>query len=147
MIRVAVISDTHDYVPAGLTDRMAGADEIWHLGDVCEPRTLDLFRALGRPLFVVLGNNEDHELWPLERRLERGGHRFLLTHIAPTRCPPNVDFVLHGHTHVTRDETDAAGVRWLNPGCIARAPRATGPTFAWLEIEAGKAPGWRLEKV
>jgi len=55
--------------------------------------------------------------------------------------------VLHGHTHVPRDETDEEGVRWLNPGCIARPRRDTGPTFAWLEIEKGKPPRWRLEKV
>jgi putative phosphoesterase len=147
MLRIAVISDTHDYVPQGFPERLAAADEIWHLGDVCEPATLALFEALGRPLFVVLGNNEDHDLWPLERRLEREGHRFFLTHIPPTRRPLDVEFVLHGHTHVARDETDEAGVRWLNPGCIARPRRDPGPTFAWLEIEKGKPPVWRVEKV
>jgi len=147
MIRVAVISDTHDHVPASLPERLAEADEIWHLGDVCEPWTLDLFKAVGRPVFVVLGNNEEHALWPLERRLEREGHRFYLTHIPPTRTPADAEFVLHGHTHVPRDETDEAGVRWLNPGCIARAGRKHGATFAWLEIEAGKPPVWRLEQV
>lgn len=147
MIRVAVISDTHDLLPYGLPERMAAADEIWHLGDVCEPEILDPLLALGRPVYVVLGNNESHSLWPLERRLEREGHRFLLTHIPPPKRPLDVEFVLHGHTHVVRDETDEAGVRWLNPGCIARAPRATGPTFAWLEIEAGQPPRWRVEKV
>lgn len=147
MLRIAVISDTHDYVPDGLPERLAVADEIWHLGDVCESRTLDLFRAVGRPVLAVLGNNEDHTHWPLERRLEREGHRFFLTHIPPTRRPLDAEFVLHGHTHVPRDETDEAGVRWLNPGCIARAGRATGPTFAWLELERGKPPVWRLEKV
>ena len=146
-MRIAVISDTHDFLPPGLPERMAEADEIWHLGDVCEPAVLDPLLALGRPVYVVLGNNEDHTLWPLERRLEREGHRFLLTHIPPPKRPLNVEFVLHGHTHVVRDEIDEAGVRWLNPGCIARASRATGPTFAWLEIEAGKPPRWRLEKV
>ena len=86
-IRIAVISDTHDYVPEGLLERLAGADEIWHLGDVCEPGTLDQFRAVGVPLYVVLGNNEAHDLWPLERRLERAGHRLFLTHIPPGRRP------------------------------------------------------------
>jgi putative phosphoesterase len=147
MIRVAVISDTHDHVPAGFPERLAAADEIWHLGDVCEPQVLYAFEALGRPLFVVLGNNEDHDLWPLERRLEREGHRFFLTHIPPIYRPLDAGFILHGHTHVPRDETDAAGVRWLNPGCIARPGRLHGATFAWLEIEAGKPPTWRLEKV
>jgi len=147
VIRIAVISDTHDHVPAGLPARLAGADEIWHLGDVCEPEALAMFEELGRPVYAVLGNNEAHDLWPLERRLERAGHRFFLTHIPPRRTPPDVDCVLHGHTHVPRDETDAQGVRWLNPGCIARATRGAPASFAWLLVEEGKAPTWLLEQV
>ncbi len=147
MIRIAVISDTHDHVPAGLPARLALADEIWHLGDVCEPEILAPFEALGRPVYAVLGNNEAHDLWPRERRLARAGHRFFLTHIPPRRTPDGVDVVLHGHTHLPRDETDARGVRWLNPGCIARANRGAPPSFAWLLVEPGQPPSWLLEKV
>ena len=43
MTRIAVIADTHDRYPPGLPGRLAGADEIWHLGDVCEPETLAEF--------------------------------------------------------------------------------------------------------
>jgi len=144
MIRIAVIADTHDRVPAGLPERLAQADEIWHLGDVCEPHILQRFEATGRPVYAVLGNNEDHTLWPLERRLVREGHRFLLTHIPPTKRPAGTDFVLHGHTHVPRDETDADGVRWLNPGCISRPGSRAPASFAWLEVEKGRPPGWRI---
>jgi uncharacterized protein len=144
MIRIAVISDTHDKVPAGLPARLSGADEIWHLGDVCEPLTLAPFEALGKPMYTVLGNNEEHERWPLELRLERGGYRFYLTHIPPSRTPVGVQFVLHGHTHAPRDSLDEAGVRWLNPGCITRPTRSSPPSFAWLTIEPGRPPDWKL---
>jgi putative phosphoesterase len=143
-MRIAVFSDTHDRYPADLPERLRAADEIWHLGDVCEPEVLVEFEQLGKPLQVVLGNNEAHNLWPLELTLERGGHRFFLTHIPPRRAPKGVGFVVHGHTHVPRDETDAAGVRWLNPGCITRPNRGAPPSFAWLVIEAGRAPQWKL---
>lgn len=143
MTRIAVISDTHDRVPAGLLDRLADADEIWHLGDVCEPEILTDFAALGRPLHVVLGNNEWHNLWPLELRLERAGHRFDLVHIPPRRAPAGARFVLHGHTHVPRDETDAQGVRWLNPGCITRPRDGSTRGFAWLTVLPGLAPEWK----
>lgn len=146
-MRIAVIADTHDRVPAGLPARLAAADEIWHLGDVCEPETLETFAALSRPVHAVLGNNEWHDLWPLELRLERAGHRFLLVHIPPARAPAGVRFVLHGHTHVPRDETDAQGVRWLNPGCITRPNRGSPPSFGWLDLASGAAPRWRLERV
>lgn len=139
--RVAVFADTHDHVPAGLAERMAGADELWHLGDVCDPAALVEFELLRRPLIVVRGNNDWTEAWPLVRRLERGGRVFHLEHIAPRRAPPGTEFVLSGHTHVPSDQTDAAGVRWLNPGCIAR-PRARVRSFAWLTIAPGGAVAW-----
>lgn len=144
-MRIAVISDTHDWLPPGLPPRLAGADEIWHLGDVCDPDTLVELERLGKPLHVVLGNNECHNHWPLELRLERAGRKFYLTHIPPARAPAGAEVVLHGHTHVPRDETDECGVRWLNPGCISRPKRGTPAGFAWLLLEPGQPPEWRLE--
>lgn len=143
MTRIAVIADTHDRVPPGLLERLADADEIWHLGDVCEPEVLAEFEALGKPLHVVLGNNEWHSLWPLELKLERAGHVFHLVHIPPRHAPAGAKFVLHGHTHVPRDETDARGVRWLNPGCITRPREGSTHGFAWLTVEPGTAPVWK----
>jgi putative phosphoesterase len=108
---IAVIADTHDRYPPGLPDRLRRADEIWHLGDVCEPDVLEEFQALGRPMQIVLGNNEWHQLWPHELTLERERQQFFLTHIPPRKAPPGAKVILHGHTHVPRDETDPAGVR------------------------------------
>ena len=146
-MRIAVISDTHDRYPATLPERLRGADEIWHLGDICEPATLGEFENLGKPMHVVLGNNECHDLWPHELRLERAGFRFFLVHIPPARPPFGVDAVLHGHTHVPRDETDADGVRWLNPGCITRPNRGARASFAWLTLQVGRPLEWRLERL
>lgn len=54
--------------------------------------------------------------------------------------PP--EFVFHGHTHVTRDET-IAGVRFINPGALHRAARFTAATVdlasgevAWVTVPA-----------
>ena len=144
-MHIAVLADTHDKYPPSLPRRIRGADEIWHLGDVCEPATLVEFEQLGKPLHVVLGNNEWHNFWPRELRLERAGLNIFLTHIPPRQVPVGVNIVLHGHTHVPRDETDDRGVRWLNPGCITRPNRGARASFAWLTLEAGQPPDWRLE--
>ena len=80
-MRIAVLADTHNRYPPGLPARLRGADEIWHLGDVCEPDTLAEFELLGRPLRVVLGNCDWHSTWPRELRIERDGVRFVLVHI------------------------------------------------------------------
>ncbi|MDQ5979056.1 MAG: uncharacterized protein QG602_2030 [Verrucomicrobiota bacterium] len=143
MIRIAVISDTHDRVPPGLLERLAAADEIWHLGDVCTPETLAEFEVLGKPLHAVLGNNEWHNLWPLELRLERHGRRFHLVHIPPAKAPAGAHFVLHGHTHVPRDETDGRGVRWLNPGALSRPRDGSAVGFAWLTVREDVPPEWQ----
>lgn len=145
-MRIAVISDTHDRFPATLPRRIKGADEIWHLGDVCAPHTLVEFEQLGVPLRVVMGNCDAHP-WPLTLDLEREGQRFHLVHIPPARVAKGANAILHGHTHVPRDETDPLGVRWLNPGCITRPNRGAPASFAWLTLTRGKPLRWELERV
>ncbi len=144
-MRIAVIADTHDRYPPGFPARLKGADEIWHLGDVCDPTVLVEFQQLARPLFVILGNNDEYPRWPPSLNLEREGVRFHLIHIPPVRTPPSCEVVLHGHTHVPRDDT-IDGVRWLNPGCISRPNRGSPPSFAWLTVKRGKV-GWDLVKL
>ncbi len=144
-MRIAVLSDTHDRFPPTLPARLKSADEIWHLGDVCDPAVLEEFERLGPPLRVVMGNCDSDDGWPLELTLEREGLKFYLTHIPPERPPKGVAAVLHGHTHVSRDEM-IRGVRWLNPGCITR-PRGGSASFAWLVVEDGKLTRWELVRV
>lgn len=145
-MRIAVFSDTHDRYPPGLPELMTGADEIWHLGDVCAPETLEEFAALGPPLRVVQGNCDESGIWPTELSLERGGVRFFLTHIPPAEVPRGTAAVLHGHTHVPRDEL-IRGVRWLNPGCITRPRENSERSFAWLTVTDGKLTSWEFVRV
>jgi putative phosphoesterase len=146
-MRIAVISDTHDHYPASLPERLKEADEIWHLGDVCAPSTLVEFELLGRPLLIVGGNCDEPGRWPLALNLDREGVRFHLTHIPPLRAPPEADCVLHGHTHRPRDETDAMGVRWLNPGAVSRPRGGALASFAWLMVASGTLTGWSFMRV
>jgi len=144
-MRIAVLSDTHDRYPPTLPARLRWADEIWHLGDVCDPEVLREFAQVGPPLLVVLGNCDGEAPWPVALELEREGMKFFLAHIPPGRIPPGTAAVLHGHTHVARDEV-IDGVRWLNPGCITR-PRAGPPSFAWLTVERGKLTRWQVVRL
>jgi len=144
-MRIAVLADTHDHLPASLPERLRSAVEIWHLGDVCAPGTLEPLEALGVPLQLVRGNCDWQTQWATTLTLERGGGLFHLVHIPPRRAPFGVAAVLHGHTHVPRNDTDPRGVRWLNPGCIGRADRGAPPSFAWLEIDTAGGWAWRLE--
>ncbi len=144
-MRIAVISDTHDRVPRALPVRLREADEIWHLGDVCAPEIFAEFAQIGLPLVVVRGNCDANDAWPLELELGREGVKFFLTHRPPTHVPAGVAAVLHGHTHVARDEM-RDGVRWLNPGAISK-PREGEASFAWLTVERGKLTRWETVRI
>ncbi len=145
-MRIAVISDTHDDMPRRLPSKLRSADEIWHLGDVVESYILADLEALEVPLRVVLGNCDYNPAWSETLTLEPEGVLCHLVHIPPRKAPAGIQLLLHGHTHMPRDYTDALGVRWLNPGSVS-SPRGGFPaSFAWLELSKGQVLGWTLAK-
>jgi uncharacterized protein len=145
-MRIAVIADTHNRLPSHVPRALAAAEEIWHLGDVTEEATLDALRALGRPLFVVRGNCDYNADWPLVLDLEREGWAIRLIHIPPSLAPPGTDILLHGHTHVPRNERVSA-TRFLNPGSVGKANHGAPASYAWLELVRGLPPKWELVRV
>ncbi|HEV7866902.1 MAG TPA: metallophosphoesterase family protein [Chthoniobacteraceae bacterium] len=145
-MRIAVLSDTHDRLPAQLLPRLAEAEEIWHLGDVCSPSIIDTLSGLGRPLRIVHGNCDDYPAWPQKLDFELEGFRILLTHIPQRAAPAGVDLFFHGHTHVPRNER-LGRTQFYNPGCITRPNRGAPASWAILELTAGEAPRWTLQKV
>jgi uncharacterized protein len=140
--RVFVLADTHNRLPEKVKEIATDADEIWHLGDVCAETILYDLRAIGPRLTVVRGNCDSNLEWPLVVDLVRGGLKFRLQHVPPDHLPDDVNVVLHGHTHVPRNER-RGGVLFLNPGCVTRANQGAPPSVAWLEI-ADKKFNWRL---
>jgi uncharacterized protein len=143
---ILVIADTHDKLPPRIVDLAKGANEIWHLGDVCAERILDELRAIGAPVTVVRGNCDSNNEWPLVVDLARGGLKFRLQHIPPDDVPGDVDVVLHGHTHVPRNEKRGR-VLFLNPGCVTRPNRGAAPSVAWLEISGDGKLDWKLKSL
>ena len=140
-LRILVLADTHDRLPSSVSILAKGADEIWHLGDVCAEKIVDELRAIGPPVTVVRGNCDSNKGWPLVVDLARGGLKLRLQHIPPGRPPENVDVVVHGHTHVPRNER-RGGVLFLNPGCVTRPNRGAAPSVAWLEISNNGTLTW-----
>lgn len=142
-LRILVIADTHNHLPPKLDELAVDADEIWHLGDVCAPSLLEEIEMAGPPVTIVRGNCDSHMQWPLTVDLERNGVRFRLIHIPPDRIPEGVDVLLHGHTHVPRNER-RGDVLFLNPGCVTRPNRGAPASVAHLEIAADGKIDWRL---
>ena len=139
---IFVLADTHNKLPQSIVDLARDAEEIWHLGDVCAERILDELRAIEPKVTIVRGNCDSNYEWPLVVDLARGALKFRLQHIPPDKPPDDVDVVLHGHTHVPRNEK-RGGVLFLNPGCVTRPNRGSPPSVAWLKIDNGKID-WRL---
>ena len=79
-LKIFVLADTHDKLPEKLELLAAGADEIWHLGDVCAPAILQTIENFGPPVTIVRGNCDSNPEWPITVNLKRNGVRFRLVH-------------------------------------------------------------------
>lgn len=145
-LRVFVLADTHNHLPANLEALADDVDEIWHLGDVCAPSLLVRLESLGPPVTLVRGNCDATFEWPLMVDLERNGVRFRLVHVPPASTPENIDVLLHAHTHVPRHERQD-GVLFLNPGCVTRPDKGAPPSIGTLEITGQGKILWRLTRI
>src|SRR5204862_6416193 len=110
LLRIFVLADTHNKLPKRILDLAREADEIWHLGDVCEPTISGDLEALGPPVTIVRGNCDSNSEWPLIVDLVRDGLRFRLQQIPTESRPVHVDVVLHGHTLVPWNEKRSGGL-------------------------------------
>lgn len=146
---VGLLSDSHGRhlaVRTAMTlfDKL-GVSHLIHCGDVGSPEVFD--EMVGRSCTFVWGNTDfpDDGLLtyalslglPIPQeipvRLELEGKRFAVFHghepgfdTAIQRL--EVDYILHGHTHVTRNER-FDGKRIINPGALHRAARKTVATL------------------
>ena len=145
-MRIAVLSDTHNRLPLHLLHAIAGADEIWHLGDVTDESCLEGLHDLGAPLHVVRGNCDWNEAWPWVCDLEREGFSIRLIHIPPLMAPPGCDLLLHGHTHIPRNER-IGETRFFNPGTVGKPNKGVPPSYAWLELTRGRPPRWEIVRL
>jgi putative phosphoesterase len=140
---ILVLADTHNHLPPNISEIAKGVDEIWHLGDVCASSVLEKLEELGPAVTLVRGNCDSNSDWPLVVDLIRNGVRFRLVHIPPSRGPENIEVLLHGHTHVPRNER-RGDVLFLNPGCVTRPNRGAPASAAYLDIRLDGGIDWRL---
>lgn len=141
---IFVLADTHNKLPVSVLDLARHSNEIWHLGDVCAASVLEQLRAVGPPVTVVRGNCDSNGEWPLMLDVTRRGIKFRLQHIPPERAPANIDVVIHGHTHVPRNEK-RQGVLFLNPGCVTRPNRGAPASAAYLSFSEEGQLNWELK--
>lgn len=146
-MRIGVVSDTHDRLPAGLYRALEGVDEVLHAGDVVSAETLVELEAVA-PVVAVHGNMDEAELaatLPPERLLERDGMRIALVHGHLQRIgtiddfvekygPIRPDVVVFGHSHEALSRV-RDGIHYFNPGTAGGV--GADPTIGILTIEDG----------
>ena len=133
---IGIISDTHDNVgnviKAVELFKRKGCDLVIHSGDIVAPATVPFFKGLN---MVFVKGNCDGDIEMIRAKAEEiGGKFFLENHeleyhgkrIAVTHGKyqtvltalidsQRFDYVLHGHTHKSRDE-HIGKTRVINPG-------------------------------
>ena len=156
MTKVAVISDSHDHLPAlarALTEaNEAGAEVLIHCGDLCAPFVMRMLaEQFSGPIHVVFGNNDadgrllqsiaaQHSritLYGIYAEIEVGGRQIAIIHYPePARRiaqSGQLALVCYGHDHTQLLEQ--IGDTWLlNPGEIMGL-RST-PSWALYDTEA-----------
>lgn len=134
-MKIGVVCDTHNNVRnvRQIVElfNAAKVDRVIHTGDITKGSTLDLFGALACPLYGVFGNNDVEreglaasiarhrfEFQDPPLRLTWHGRSILVVH-DPAMLEHvglgDSDLVLHGHTHLIREERTCERLIF-NPG-------------------------------
>ncbi len=130
MLKLGIISDTHNFLDPRIARLFAGVDHILHGGDVGLPSIVLALETIA-PVTVVLGNTDDSTLgYRLTEVVELGRRKFLVQHIVNPRCLTDdlrdrisreqPDVVVFGHTHKPFCES-IDGVLYFNPGYAGKS--------------------------
>jgi uncharacterized protein len=136
MIRIGLISDTHDLLRPEARAFLAGSDFIVRAGDICERSVLEELGTIA-PVTAVKGNN-DKGAWAKslnETEFLQVGEFFLyaIHDLAELDIDPvaaGVHVVVSGHSHKPLVE-ERSGVLFVNPG-------SAGPRRFSLPIAVGE---------
>lgn len=153
MIKVGLISDTHNYLDPQVSEYFEDRDEIWHAGDFGTIAVANQLKKIA-PLIGVYGNIDGQDIrneYPLHQRFEREGLDIWMTHIGgvPGRyCipirediennPPDV-FVC-GHSHILKIGRDQSlgKMLYVNPGAAGKQGFQQFRTIVRFDIGEGK---------
>ncbi len=135
MIKVGLISDTHNWLDPQVTKYFEDREEIWHAGDFGTISVAEELEEIA-PVVGVYGNIDGQDIrstYPLHQRFRREGMDIWMTHIGGTlgrycipireemeRNPP--DMFVCGHSHILKIGRDPEKGRMLfvNPGAAGR---------------------------
>lgn len=137
---IGIISDIHRYLPEAAKEALEGCDVIINAGDTCSPTIMRQLEFIA-PTVAVYGNCDYHyDYGPTVHDVARPsfeGVRFYVTHRPqdiPAELPRGTRIVVHGHTHVPREE-EVNGVLYLNPGSPSEPRGGSEPGVMTVVVE------------
>ena len=141
-MRIAVLSDTHNFLDRQIPKLFAGVDHIIHGGDIGMPAIILALEQIAQ-VTAVAGNTDDPGFhYPQTELVELGGRRFLVQHIVnpqsltdPVRtriARERPDVVVFGHTHKPFSES-IGGTRFFNPGYAGKSRFGLARSVAILD--------------
>ena len=152
MIKIGLISDTHNFLDPQVSAYFSDCDEIWHAGDFGNISVADELKNTA-PLLGVYGNIDGREVrqeFPLHQRFDRQGIDFWMTHIGGTlgryclpireemeKNPPDV--FICGHSHILKigRDQDRDKMLFINPGAAGNYGAQVYRTCVRFEINDG----------
>ena len=145
VIRIGVISDTHDHFDPKIRDLFEGVDHILHGGDIGLPWLILQLEEIA-PVTAVTGNTDESGINYRDTALvQLGARKFLIHHIVDPKnldhklkrkiIRENPDVVVFGHTHKPFCETIGSTL-YLNPGYAGKQRFELPRTVAILTCDA-----------
>lgn len=139
---IGVISDIHGQLSAEAYKALQGSDYILCAGDSENRMVLAELETIA-PTICVRGNCDRYDLGPRVKDIASpilGGVRFRMVHRPEDigTVPEDVHVVIHGHTHVPREQYGKNGVLFLNPGSPSRPRGGSHKSLARLFVDEGK---------
>ena len=153
MIKIGLISDTHNFLDPQIAEFFSDRDEIWHAGDFGTIAIAEELKKIA-PVIGVYGNIDGQDIrkvYPLHQRFKREGIDVWMTHIGgiPGRyCipireemyknPPGL--FICGHSHILKIARDQSlgKMLFMNPGAAGKQGFQVYRTVVRFAIDNGK---------
>ena len=130
MLRIGVISDTHNYFDPRIPQLFAGVEHILHGGDIGLPSIILALEQIA-PVTAVAGNTDDPGFrYRLTELVGLAGRKFLVHHIVNPQslsdpikariARERTDVVVFGHTHKPFCQT-IGDTLFFNPGYAGKS--------------------------
>lgn len=149
MIKIGLISDTHDYLDGAVFRHFEHCDEIWHAGDFGTAAIADALKAF-KPLRGVYGNIDGHDIrsvYPETVTWSCEEIKVLMIHIGG--YPPKYNarskalikenhpqLFISGHSHILKIMyDDAVNCLHINPGAAGKEGWHKVRTLVRFEID------------